>query len=171
MTNHTALKSVKPNYVRQAVENILADQKDLILPLLPTEQYHSFLSKFTRPAIHPSLTSFPDSLSTLLAKPTFIQQHLWETMTLEHPISRPKHFNVRDEKSCEAIDIRMRSPEKDSSGLPVFEGWWVAVIVDGYVLAKGRSTVSSEGALVNLFEKVNTLAREWMGDGDGERVT
>jgi hypothetical protein len=62
-------------------------------------------------------------------------------MTLEHPISRPKHFNVGDEKSCEAIDIRMRSgPEKDSSGHTVFEGWWVAVVVNGYVLAKGRST-------------------------------
>jgi hypothetical protein len=52
MANHLASKSGQPNYVRQAVEKILADQKDINLPRLPAEQYHSFLGRFTSPIVY-----------------------------------------------------------------------------------------------------------------------
>ena len=43
----------------------------------------------------------------------------------------------------------------------MFEGSVVLIVVDGYVLAKGMSTSSPTDALLDVFQKVVTLAREY----------
>lgn len=90
-----------------------------------------------------------------------MQEHAWQTEILEHSISRPA-FNAKNREDCHnKLDIRCyEGAEKDSRGATVFEGSVVLIVVDGYVLAKGRSTSSAEDALLDVFQKVVTLARE-----------
>ena len=70
-----------------------------------------------------------------------MHEHSWETRTLEHPISRPT-FDAKSSEYCNCeLEIRLQEgEEKDSSGTTVFDGSVVSILVDGYTLAKGRST-------------------------------
>jgi len=91
-----------------------------------------------------------------------MHDHAWQTESLEHSISRPA-FNVKTREDCHnKLDIRRyEGAEKDSRSAAVFEGSVVLIVVDGYVLAKGRSTASAEDALLDVFRKVITLAQEY----------
>ncbi|KAL1797968.1 hypothetical protein ACET3X_004574 [Alternaria dauci] len=134
------------NSIRQAFEKILADNKDRGLPQLETEDYNSFLT----------------TVSALLANPLFIKDHGWETQTLEHPVSRP-NFDAEVNEDCETkLDIRLEVGEElDSSGKVVFVGNVVCITVDGYVLAKGRSTLWAADALLLALKKVVMMAAQW----------
>ncbi|KAI4906505.1 hypothetical protein J4E90_010398 [Alternaria incomplexa] len=72
-------------------------------------------------------------------------------------------FNAKNRDDCNnKLDIRRyEGAEKDSRGATVFEGSVVLIVVDGYVMAKGRSTSSPTDALLDVFHKVVTLAREY----------
>jgi hypothetical protein len=90
-----------------------------------------------------------------------MHEHAWQTQTLEHSISRPTFAAKSLEDYESKLDIRLEEGvEKDSSGASIFEGSVVQVVVDGYVLAKGRSTSSARDALVDVFQKVVAMARE-----------
>ena len=88
--------------------------------------------------------------------------HTWQTESLEHSISRPA-FNAKNREDCSnKLDIRRyEGAEKDSRGATVFEGSVILIVVDGYVLAKGRNTSSPADALLDMFQKVVLLAREY----------
>jgi hypothetical protein len=117
-----------------------------------------------------------DSLELLLGEPAFIRQHTWETHTLEHPVSRPT-VDVSNKTDCEE-QIKLTvfyGSEKDATEETIFEGHVAILEVGGYVLVKGRSGKDAGRALLELFRKVNTWAREWkvrygpMEAADGER--
>jgi hypothetical protein len=90
---------------------------------------------------------------------------MWETYTLEHPVSRPS-LDAANKAECEEkISITMtHCVERDGCGNTVFVGYVGMMAVDGYVLVKGRSTEDANVALKELFKKVNTWAREWKQD-------
>ena len=91
-----------------------------------------------------------------------MHDHAWQTESLEHSISRPAFSDKNREDCSNKLDIRRyEGAEKDSRGATVFEGSVVLIVVDGYVLAKGRSTSSPADALLEVFQKVVTLAREY----------
>ena len=91
-----------------------------------------------------------------------MHEHSWETRTLEHSISRPT-VDAKSSEDCNSkLDIRLQEgEEKDSSGTTVFDGSVVSILVDGYTLVKGRSTSWAGDALLEVFQKVITMAREW----------
>jgi hypothetical protein len=91
-----------------------------------------------------------------------MHEHSWQTQTLEHSTSRPT-FNAKVKEDCDnKLDIRLEvGKEVDSSGLVVFVGNVVSITVDGYVLAKGRSTLWAADALLLVFQQVINMAREW----------
>jgi hypothetical protein len=164
--------SAKPNHVTEVVAKILNDRKDSDLLELTDADYFDFLGallKLPSPVQYAALANIsPESVELLLGDPDFVHQYPWETHTLEHPISRPT-LDVSNEAECEEkIDITVfRCEEKDASGTTVFKGHVGSMAVDGYVLVKGRSTVSSKAALKDLFGKVNTWAREWKANYAG----
>jgi hypothetical protein len=90
-----------------------------------------------------------------------MHEHRWETQTLEHSISRPT-FDAKNRKDCDSkLDIRLEEGEEmDAAGMTVFEGSVVRIVVDGYVLAEGSSTSWAGDALLDVFQKVITMARE-----------
>jgi hypothetical protein len=91
-----------------------------------------------------------------------MHEHAWQTQTLEHSISRPT-FAAKSLEDCESkLDIRLEEGvEKDSSGASVFDGSVVRIVVDGYVLAKGRSTLLREMRLSMCFRRL----LPWRGTG------
>jgi hypothetical protein len=122
--------------------------------------------------LSPALTNIPpESVELLLGDPDFIRQHLWETHTLEHPVSRPT-LNVSNKAECETkINITMtRREEKDASDTTVFEGHVGTMTVDGYVFVKGRHNVYPKEALKALFCKVDSWAWQWTKDCGGSEA-
>lgn len=89
-----------------------------------------------------------------------MHEHNWQTQRLEHSIRRPK-FDAKIKEDCDnKLDIRLEEgKEIDSSGTVVFEGSVASIIVDGYILAKGRSTFWAGDALLDVFQKVITMAQ------------
>ncbi|RYO64887.1 hypothetical protein AA0113_g5847 [Alternaria arborescens] len=132
--------------IRQAFEKILTDKKNRGLPPLEAENYDHFLA----------------AVSSLLANPAFIDEHSWQTQTLEHSISRPT-FNAVIKEDCETkLDVRLEVGEElDSSGKVVFVGNVVRITVDGHVLAKGRSNLWAADALLLALKKVIAMAGQW----------
>ena len=66
-------------------------------------------------------------------------------------------------EDCETkLDVRLEEGEElDSSGKVVFVGNVVRITVDGYVLAKGRSTLWAAYALLLALKKVIATAGQW----------
>ncbi|CAN9293077.1 unnamed protein product [Alternaria alternata] len=112
--------------IRQAFEKILTDKKNRGLPPLEAEDYDHFLA----------------AVSSLLANPAFIDEHSWQTQTLEHSISRPA-FNAVIKEDCETkLDVRLEVGEElDSSGKLATPLLCKGDII--YLLGVGREQISA----------------------------
>jgi hypothetical protein len=119
--------STKPNHVAEIVATILNERKGRELPVLTDADYLPFLGALPNPTLPVYCVALadipPESIELLLGDPDFVHQHLWETHTLEHPVSRP-NLGVSNKEECEKkIHITTtRCEEKDASGTTVFEG-------------------------------------------------